>query len=107
MCSTKQRLFFGVIAVQTVLIIFLVSAAVYFKIKGLGVQAEADSYRRALAELHEDHEEALAQILLYEREELEREYLSAADVAVKYGVVTEREATVWPIAVAGARSRPL
>jgi len=106
MSSTKQRLFIGVIAAQTALIIFLASAAVYFKVKGVGVRAEADSYLRALAELHEDHEEALTQILLYEREELEREYLSTLDVAVKYGVVTEQEAAARRISAVGAQSRP-
>ena len=92
MFSTKRRQVVAVIAIQTALIIFLGIAAMVYRIEGVGAQAGADYYRKALVELHEDHEAALAKILLYEGEDLQQEYLTTLDVAVRYGVVTEREA---------------
>lgn len=92
MFSTERRQLIAVIAIQTVLIIFLAVAAIFYRIEGVGAQAGADYYERALVELHEDHEAALAQLLVYEGEDLRREYLTTLDVAVRYGVVTEREA---------------
>ncbi|HZR46894.1 MAG TPA: hypothetical protein VFA47_09330 [Candidatus Manganitrophaceae bacterium] len=105
MSSTKRRLLVGVLAMQAVLILFLGATAVYFRIEEVGAQAQVDYYRQALTELHEDHEEALAQILLYEQEELKHEYLSALDVAVKYGIITEKKATAQRIGLTAPESR--
>jgi hypothetical protein len=92
MSITKERQLVAGITIQFVLIIVLEMLAINFRTKLVGAQAGADYYRKALVELHDDHEAALEQILLYQRQDLRREYVTALDIAVRYGVITGQEA---------------
>lgn len=58
----------------------------------IGARAGANYYREALTELHNDHETVLRRVLVYQREHLQREYLTVLDAAVRYGIVTEESA---------------
>jgi hypothetical protein len=92
MSSLKRRPLVAIIVIQSVTIILLTIAAINARITAAGAQAGADHYRKALVELHDDHEAALEQILLYQRQDLRREYVTALDIAVRYGVITGQEA---------------
>jgi hypothetical protein len=91
MSSTKQGVLF-VMVIQAVLIVVLGVVAIHLRNELIGARAGTDYYRKALIELQEDHETALRRILLYQREDLQREYLTTLDVAVRYGIVPEEAA---------------
>lgn len=89
---TGKRGALVIIVIQSILIILLTITAITLRIERVGAQAGADHYRKALVALHDDHEALLRRIILQEREDLKREYLTTLAVAVKYGVVPEEEA---------------
>ena len=91
MFHTKRGLL-ALIIIQAALIILLIIVVINLKIEGVGAQAGADYYRHALIDLHNDHEAVLRRIILQEREDLKSEYITILNVAVRHGVVNEREA---------------
>ncbi len=87
-----KRAVLTMVVIQTVLIVVLGVVAIHFRSEWIGAQAGTDYYRKALTELHDDHETALRRILLYQRENLQREYWVALDADVRHGILTKESA---------------
>lgn len=85
MALSKQQIFVGLIAIQMVVIFFLVYKAVSLRNETLSARAAANYYQKAYEEIAE-REDPLIQSLVAERERLSEEYKATRGVARKYGI---------------------
>ncbi|GEM_PF-3387361 len=85
MALSKQQIFVGLIAIQMVVIFFLIYKAISLRNENISARTVADYYQKAYEEIAEKGDPVIRS-LLDERQRLVREYTATREIAHEYGI---------------------